>query len=768
MSRIKHIKITRLEKEILRKKTSNLGRTFCIKLFIKLTSKIIIPDLYLYILKYEYNNRTNEDIEKVMPKILNLKSLNEYIKYHENKKSNDYYLMMKELTKISFHQKKEKFSIIKKANEDCNKFFFILKGSLYKFNLVFKKEKISIEEYLIYIFKMKLLQEKQILNKCNILNKAYINIDIDNIKLFFEQNKEYNYKQLQLRAKKELISEGILFNKNNKIKINSLDNYINIRRFQLKERNDDKAIAKYYLYIGQYEKTKTLEKGDFIGDLSLNENNEGNTYISKTDVDIAFINKIDIEKSLLNKYMQQKYLKIFKENWKNFYIFKDILEKSDLFFLNNIFPFLIYQKYKKGENIIIQNSQYEGIYFILEGEININIFQNLNELSNILISLKYSIFNFKDYASKIIKTVDILNEFHMRYMINKQTNKMINIDQNNKITIDILSSNEYFDYFKGKNYISFYNLGVAEILGLNELFDYKTELYNFNATCITDEVHLFFLPKKYFNIIIQKEASIMNNLIQIVDFRAKALIGKINNYRIWYSKSILKTIKNKKSLIINNSNENNKEIKLNNNNNSFNTFKKNDTNKFSYKNNMISNENNFKLFKKNNLLNYLKNEESVRNNSLSDIFNINLHEVLSKKRYFSPQFSNNNNSINFTGRNPINKEKKIIQDYSQYTTITLKLNLKKQNLIIFNRNVNKLGDGDNLLFDIYKNQKKFEEFQNENFYSIDNIKNDNKDILPKLDNFNNRKRNFIINNGSNRKFGKALSLKNINSNKIKI
>ena len=307
MLRIKHIKITNLEKELLKEKIFNLRRTFCTKLFIKLTSKIIFPDLYLYILKFEYNNRTDEDIEKVIPKILNLKALNEYIIYRENKMSNDYYLMIKELAKISFYQRKPKNSIINKSNEDCNKFFYILNGSLYKFNLIFKKEKISIEEYLVYILKMKFIQEKQILDKCNVLNKTYINIDIDNIKLFFEQNKEYNYKQLKLKAKKELISEGFLINNNNKIKICTFESYINIGKFQIKERNDDKAITKYYIYIGQYEKIKTLEKGDIINDLSLNENNEENIYISKEDTDIAFINKSDIEKSLLNKFIQQKF-----------------------------------------------------------------------------------------------------------------------------------------------------------------------------------------------------------------------------------------------------------------------------------------------------------------------------------------------------------------------------------------------------------------------------------------------------------------------------
>ena len=117
---------------------------------------------------------------------------------------------------------------------------------------------------------------------------------------------------------------------------------------------------------------------------------------------------------------------------------------------------MIYKNFKKGDKIIIQNSQYEGIYLIINGEVKISISQTFNELSNTLISLQYSIFNFKDYVSKIIKTIDIIKEFNLKYM-SKFQNKNINDNDMSKINKEIFTSNEYLSYFKGIKNIEFYN-----------------------------------------------------------------------------------------------------------------------------------------------------------------------------------------------------------------------------------------------------------------------------------------------------------------------
>ena len=733
---------------LLKKKLKELGTTFCAKLFIKLTSKIFIPDLYLQILKYEYNNRTNDDIAKTLPRFQSLESLNDYIKYQEDKTKNNNSKIILELAWVSFYKYKKKLSFVKKANEDKSNFYLILNGNLSKFNLTFKKEKISIEEYLLYMIKMKLLQEKQILYKCNKLNSAYIHLDINNFKTFFSQNKDYNFKELKQRAKKDLLEAGFTFSPyNNKVAIPSMENYLKLSFFRTVERNDTQT--RFNLFIGSYIKVNTLSKGNYIGDLSKNENNEGCTYICDTKCDICYVNKSDSVKSKLYELILEKYKKIFKKVKNKYYIFKDT---SDRICLNNFVPLMIYKKYKKGEKIIIQNSQYEGIYLIIDGEVKISISQTFNELSNTLVSLQYSIFNFKDYVSKIIKTIDIIREFNLKYMIKEQNRNMIDMGKANPEN-DILSSNEYLSYFNGIKNIEFYTLKEGDIVGLNELFDYKTELYNFTAECVSDETNLFFISKRNFNDIIEKENNIMNNVIQLIDLKAKTLIGKINNYRHDYRNVVINKLNNKKhkntfldnTFFVEKKSKNflKKEIcKINDNKIKLSKTKDFIMSMGKKNKSKKSSQNTIKLFKNNELLNYLKNRALVRNNSNADsliFFNKNKH-LLTNRYIYHPKFNMtraNSTTNNFRTKikfkdeifTPPKSKTKYENFYnannfksqSLIKNNTFNINLKdgKSSKIIFNNSIMHLNSGEAILSDIINNQKKFDAYVNESLYTKD-------------------------------------------------
>ena len=593
---------TNLEMKELKKKIKKLGRTFWSKFIIKLTSKMFIPELYLQILKYERCNRTYEDISKTLMWFKTMDSLNDYINYKNENNSSQILL---DIAWNSFYQYKKKMSIIKKANEDKNNFYLVLKGNLTKLTLIFKKEKISIEEYLIYMIKMRILKEKQILKKSNMLNSSLVNLDLNNFKEYFN-NMSFNYRELKRRAKKELFKAGFILDNDSQISISSVENYIKLSNFETDERKD--THTKFYLYIGHYVKSNSLSKGDYIGDLSRNDNNEGCTYICKNNCDICYINKFESKSSKLFDYILLKMKKIFKEIKYKFYILKDT---NDNLCLNYLVPMMVYKKYKFGDKIIVQNSQYEGIYFIINGKVKISISQTFNELSNTLVSLQYSIFNFKDYVSKIIKTIDILNEFNLKYIVNNNNKNIIDMNES-EIHNKIFSSNEYHNCFKGIYNIDFYTLSDGDVLGLNELFDYKTELFNFNAECVSDEAILFFISKNYFNNVIQKDSYIMNNVIQLIDLKAKELTGKINLYRNDYKNTVINILKykdkknkiNSKSCISLdlkkfNSIRNKKDY------NKLNILKNRDI-KLSESLKLNKVQNNISIFKKNDLLIYLK------------------------------------------------------------------------------------------------------------------------------------------------------------------
>ena len=763
--RSKKGKKNKKDDELIKNKIASLGQTFCSKLIIKLVPKFLIPDLYLYILKYEYANRSSDDIKKIIPRFNELIPLKEYLYYYEN---NDYDNIIKEISKLSFYKSQKKLSIIKKANEDKNKFFILLNGSIYKLSLIFIKEKISLEDYIIYMIKMKLLEENQIFLKCNKLNKNYI--DIHDIKHF----KEYNYKELLSKAKNNLIYNGFTINNNNDITINSIDNYLRLNELRINGKNENQA--KFYLYIGKYIKEKILNKGEFIGDLSLNENNEGNTYICEQKCDIAFINKTETNKSLMYKYILDKYKKIFLQNFHKFYIFKDLLNNNNSFFENNFFPYIIYKKYKKGENIILQNSQYEGVYFIIDGRVQISLFQTFNELSNTLISLQYSIYNFRDYASKITKTVDILNDFHLNFMINSD-----NIDKKNesekKSNNKIFSSNEYMEYFKGYKNIELFTCNRGDVLGLNELFDYKTELYNFQLKCISDETNVFFMSKEYFQNIMEKEGSIMNNVIKLIDLRAKALIGRINSFRINYKNGVFFHMRNKKKIFYRNQTKSiNDSINIDNSNSNLNSINESSKErsyyslfpqtkiKISKKKYKLKNIDSIKLFKNNELLNYLKNKKLLKINAL------NIQNILNNKYKtgnVTPNnisIKNNNSFMINSENNGRNKDNKLKQSFSQINWFH-----KNDNKIIFKKSIIPIENEENLLLNVNRNQKEFDK-REKDYYLNSYINNNEFPLLKK-----NKKISFFnsyYNNNSKdikKRFIKNKSFKNMRvSNKLKI
>ena len=647
---IKKIKIKgRTTKDIkeLRKKIKKLGRTFLSKFIIQLTSKIVIPGIYLQILKYERDNRTRNEINKTLPFFETLGDFHDYINLKENNSQNNSSKIVLDLAWNSFYKNKKKKSIIKKANEEKNYFYLVLNGSVSKLNLIFKKEKVTMEEYILYIIKMHFLKENQILYKCNKLNSDIIHLDINNNSYICDNsNIVYNFKELKYRAKKDLKNEGFIFTLDDNIIIPSIEKYIKLSYFYKKEKNDTNV--RYHLYIGHYIKQNNLTNGNFIGDLSKNENNEGSTYICNTKCDICYINKMEVNDLKLYDYIHLKMFSIFKDVGHKFYILKDTKEST---YLNYLIPFMIYKSYKKGEKIILQNSQYEGVYFIIKGEVKISVSQSYNELSNTLVSLQYPIYNFKEYVTKIIKTIDVINEFNLKYIINNNKKNLKDLKEN-EIENEIFSSNEYFSYFQGINNIDFYTLTEGDIIGLNELYDFKTELYNFNAECISNEAILFFISKKDFNNVIKKDSDIRNNVIQLVHFKAKTLVGKINLHRNNYKNHIIKTLKKKeKQKLINNNSCINLNVKKYNNE----KLSKKDLTEYNIltKQENKQNSKNIKLFKNNYLMKYLLNKNIGNNSTINyENYKININEKstnvdnLLKNYKIKSNYANENYNLN--------------------------------------------------------------------------------------------------------------------------
>ena len=697
---IKKIKLNDKHKEKnehLKKINKKLGKTFLSKFLIKVTSKIFIPSIHLQILRYETCNRSNEEIMKVMPFFKTKGNFDNYINLKEyNGKINNLQIIY-DLASQAFYKYKKAFSIIKKPDENGIFFFLLLNGEIERLNLKFVKKKISIENYLVYIIKLELLKENYILEKCNKLNKNIINININHYDYFEENGIIYNLKEIRKKVKEELINEGFDFLDNNKILIPSIDKYINMSKMNMSQRRD--TYTGYELYIGYYFNNGILKKGDYIGDLSKNETYEKCTYICKTDCDIISLDKkfTQLLKFKLYDYILSKLKNIFVEIKPKYYIFNDL---SYSFCLNNILPLLIYKTFKKGEKIICQFSEYEGIYLIINGQIKLTLSQTHEELTKTLSDLSFVDLHFKDYVSKALNNIDLVNEFHLSHII-KNKNKN-DITENNKEENLFLSSNRYNESFKGINNIEFFILEGGDSLGFNELFDYKTGLYNFNAECISEEANLFFISKKDFNNLSDIKNEILKNIIQISELKAKNLIRKINIYKNKFEESVIKSIKFKKISSKSCSN----------------FFKKDKDKK----------ENNLKLFKNNNLLQYFR-----RSNFFDYSHLFNYKNKFKIKNSSETDKSSNINKINyyrfFKGFNNLKINKKIFTKMQRN-----KLNLNMSDIILNDFKKKYFNNSNNSFnISIIKSENEENKYQNKKYKNIKQITRISS--LPFLNNF---------------------------------
>ena len=536
------------------------SRTFNSKLFLKLVGPYLDPSIIcIQTLRYEPENRKLIEIEKALPWLKTIPNLNKFINLKETPESS--YKLLIELTWVLFYRYYKKNILLKKAAEKEEFFYILLGGKIVKLNIVYERESLTIEEYLIYLFKMKLIHEKEILNKCRLLNSFYADINGDNLYNFCKDNPHFNYEKLKEKAKNEIINLGFRIedfqeDNFNKIKIHSIHNYIKIASIKKNKRIFTDGIkATPRLYIGRYEIAGFVIKGQAIGNLTNELCSDNSTYICMDNCDIVFINKKKSNLNNLCNLVLEKKKRILSEFKKDFFILNQITDKV---FYNEIIPHFEYKQYHQGEKIFIQGSLYEGIYLIKEGKVNIYLNSSINDIGNYISNIKNSLNGFREYIS--ILNINQDSNFNEEELIKP---KIINDKTNlTKESNDILNEINKYDVLAVHEY---------SIFGTNELFDYKTGLYYFSAECISKEAIIYFLPKKYFYSLLIKEKPIYISLAETVESKVKFIIGKLKNHIKLFEQVMNKKYKKFENNKLNTLNLN--DMSYNNNNNNYMSIK---------------------------------------------------------------------------------------------------------------------------------------------------------------------------------------------------
>ena len=612
----------------IKKITYNKPEQFLQTLFTKISGenlRTILP--FVEIFKLEPQNRRNSEIQLIIPYIQSLAYFNEFLTLREQRET--FIKLINEFVWVLCYEKYEKNTIIKRPKEFPEKFFLILYGSVAVLDLVVTKECLTEEQYMIYLIKMRILNEEEIIRKCNKYNKDILNIDTTDIEQYCNSGFKFKYNTLKVKALRDLYKHN--FNiQDYTNKVPNIEEYIFATKVinDVRKKNEDKNTNKKYFYILHYEKIGVMRTGRYFGDLCIkNINKERVCFFALEDTDIGYVDKFVYDRPKLFLPIEKKKERYIESYINSFYIFREVKTEE---FCNKYAKYFLYKRYTNGEKLFLQNSFHDGVYLIIEGLVNVYTDRQINEISGLMVSLQYSLDGFSEFLSCLKED-------------------KINNNKEDFIKNPVYHTKEYSELSKGQKRIYLNKLGNFEIIGLNEYYSYSTQLIHFTVEIISQDALIIFIPKRIFYKIITSDREVLFSLKKIVELRSRFYIGKLKNYK----DSLINDINNK---LITNSNRRSKTSLENRKNNRYQNKKE----LFHKRNNSpMSNENRIKDNKILNLNQTLSPNNNKNFNSIFNKTNSNFNKTQSTN--FNQTYTSN---FNQTYISNLNNSKKI--DNSNY------------------------------------------------------------------------------------------------------
>ena len=665
------------------------------------------------------NNEINSDIYHTLQKLLNLNFSNEnkirskvfaekigdllekipqFIEYlnEDNLTLNHHFFV--EFGKYVMFDKIQKGETIQHVCEGDKFFYMITTGRIVKLNIKYKNLYTSLKDYILFLIKLFLLNEKYLYNDCIKKNQGVFpiseNIDIikyiDKLKYFDfknEINEIINMKEnILLNNNDEKIQKNInisdlllLYNPN--IEIGGKNHFLN------KEMKFSVNLP--FFYIDQI-----MEPISFIGHLNKNRGIKNySLYICLSNCDVFYINKekINGDDPLYYECNLKKSEIITNKLFRTHFLFKDM----DISFLSkNYSKYFEIINVSKGDCIIYQGNAYEGVYFIINGMMQLKSNRSYNELTD----LNYCTLN--NLINKI-NNKDNFNNFTDKKKVSIH-NKLINNP------LFIKKSNQ-------KKEIYFGTYTNNEIIGLNDIYDKKTGIYNYTVQCLTNEAELFFLPKEIFASLI-KIQEIYDKLLELTQEKNNLLKLKIQKYKNLFE------LEFERFLSPENDNKNELYFKINNSNNKYHHIS----------NQNIINRLLFKREKKNFYDNYNKKSKSKSATVISkdNIPKKKIIDFSKKFKNYSTKNDANQSKNSFSNSLVINNEltnESIILNNIHKNTKTIKQNAPRILLYLNNNNVNI--DSKNARKNDNKSKTLNHFFNESNKSNISNNNNKNKPVV---------------------------------------
>ena len=435
----------------------------------------------------------------------NLKKIPEIKQYiNENNKENESKIFF-ELAKYLKYNRYKKGNFIKHTYESDNFFYMIFSGNIAKIDIKYIRTYFTFEDYLKHLIKLKLLGEHYVYKKCLKKNKRIFPFD-ENIDILTTKDINLKHYDDLIKKIKNEINNSPWYQEGKEI--NSIQDFIELYNPKISDneytfnRNENK----YPTFLPIYIFDKYLKPISFIGQLTKPKGIKLlSAYVCLSSSSVFYINKTEIDSfnNLFTLFQKNVSEDVIKKLFEGHFLFQD----TDIDFLSKNYSRYFYiQNYTKGQKLIEQNRPKGGIFFINKGEFQLKTKRTYHELNE----LKF----------KIIQSLDIKNKNNLIQINKTSTANYENIYQGlNPIQMEKLNK---------EREISFNIYKFSEVVGLNDLYDSKTGLYNFSIECISDEGEVYFLPEEILTSLITNE-TIKKNMDELVEKQCKMLLREIDN-----------------------------------------------------------------------------------------------------------------------------------------------------------------------------------------------------------------------------------------------
>lgn len=514
-----------------------------------------------------------------------LSSIPELISYIDNKDVNEKKIILGELG--TFLQVKEfnKGTILRKIYDSNYDFIMLLKGKIMEFEIKYITTYISFQDYILFITKLFLLNEKYLYWDC--IEKNYEAFPFNTFKYFIENwkeglkfyedeknecknlikginviniCKEINMKNFDYMEELEKIKYNIKNSEwNNFILKNDglteeeyikmINSFFNLYNFNFDiDVNEKSSIEelKYKVCLPYFYKKRILNPISFIGDL--NRPSKMKNYSSFICLDNCFaiyINKLKIGPTrLLYKYIYNNKVNYIEENlFKKHHIFKNINEE----YLRNFGKYMQIINLKKNEILFKQGEPHKGVYIILKGSLQLDSYQSYRDLIYVNFLLMHSLDYYPEYISSNRK-----NEIEIDYNNFKKNKSYFNNFYDYNTDLNILMKNPLFkEKSIIKENIIFCIYKKNEILGLGEIFNYKLNTKIFSAKSLNNNTEVIFIPKEIFQALLSIK-SICNKCGNLTEEKADILNRCIEKHKKIFEKKIQMLVNPRKISLYNN------------------------------------------------------------------------------------------------------------------------------------------------------------------------------------------------------------------------